>query len=109
MISKIGQITLRVFIVVLLFMVISTLILGRLVEFRMDDEGLKAFFNSKHLEPHISYYQAKGRTVRSLEVGDQSNASVLFIHGAPSSLSYWKGYLSDGSLLKRASLYAIDR
>ena len=109
MIAKIGRITLRAFIVVLLFLIVSTLILGRLVEFRMDDAGLEAFFKSRNLEPHIGYYQSKGRKVRYLEVGDQSKATVLFIHGAPSSLSYWKGYLSDSSLLERASLYAIDR
>src|SRR6202040_3117532 len=100
MIAKIGRITLRVFIVLLLLLIIIVLILGRMVEFRMDDSGLKAFFHTKKLEPHISYYQAKGRTVRYLEVGDQSEATVLFIHGAPSSLSYWKGYLSDSSLLE---------
>ncbi len=109
MIAKIGRITLKVFLWTLLFMIIVTLILGRLVEFRMDDAGLNAFFHTRKLEPHISYYQAKGRSVRYLEVGDQSKATVLFIHGAPSSLSYWKGYLSDSSLLSRASLYAVDR
>jgi pimeloyl-ACP methyl ester carboxylesterase len=109
MIAKIGRITLRIFIFILLLLIIITLILGRLIEFRMDDAGLEAFFHAKKLEPHISYYQSKGRTVRYLEVGDQSKATVLFIHGAPSSLSYWKGYLTDSSLLERASLYAVDR
>jgi pimeloyl-ACP methyl ester carboxylesterase len=109
MIAKIGRITLKVFLWTLLLLIILVLILGRLVEFRMDDEGLKAFFHARKLEPHIGYYQAKGRSVRYLEVGDQSKATVLFIHGAPSSLSYWKGYLSDSSLLSRASLYAVDR
>src|SRR5882757_136106 len=109
MIAKIGRITLKVFLWTLLLLIILVLILGRLVEFRMDDAGLKTFFHAHKLEPHISYYQAKGRSVRYLEVGDQSKATVLFIHGAPSSLSYWNGYLSDTSLLERASLYAVDR
>ncbi|MES1160775.1 MAG: alpha/beta hydrolase [Bacteroidota bacterium] len=109
MIAKIGRITLRVFLIVLLLLVIIDLILGRVVNFRMDDTGLKTFFHDRKLEPHIGYYQSRGRGVRYLEVGDQSKATVLFIHGAPSSLSYWKGYLSDTSLLHRASLYAVDR
>jgi pimeloyl-ACP methyl ester carboxylesterase len=109
MIAKIGRVTLKVLLGTLLFLIILVLILGRLVEFRMDDAGLKDFFHARKLEPHISYYQARGRSVRYLEIGDQSKATVLFIHGAPSSLSYWKAYLSDTSLLARASLYAVDR
>lgn len=109
MIAKIGRVTLKVFLITLALLIIIVLILGRVVEFRMDDSGLKAFFHEHKLEPHISYYQCEGRTVRYLEVGDTSKATVLFIHGAPSSLSYWKGYLSDTSLLDKASLYAVDR
>ena len=109
MIAKIGRITLRVFILVLLLLIIIDLVLGRVVNFRMDDSGLKSFFHDRKMEPHIGYYQSRGRQVRYLEVGDQQKATVLFIHGAPSSLSYWKGYLSDSSLLDRASLYAVDR
>lgn len=109
MIAKIGRVTLKIVIATLVFLIVTVYILGRLIEFRMNDDGLKTFFHDRKLKPHIAYYQSKGRTIRYLEIGDQSKATVLFIHGAPSSLSYWRGYLSDSSLLNRASLYAVDR
>jgi pimeloyl-ACP methyl ester carboxylesterase len=75
----------------------------------MDDRELLSWFHDRHLEPKIDYYHAKDRRIRYLTVGDNTHASVLFIHGAPSSLSYWKDYLADSVLLSRATLYAVDR
>jgi pimeloyl-ACP methyl ester carboxylesterase len=109
MIVKIGRILLRIFLWTLLSLIVLLLILDRFVQFRMDDTDLKAWFHARNLEPQIDYYHSHGRTVRYLREGDTSKATILFIHGAPSSLSYWKGYLSDTSLLDRAALYAVDR
>jgi uncharacterized protein len=112
MMAKIGRISLRIFLGVLIFLVIVVLIFDRLVQFRMDDKELTKWFHDRHIEPHIQYYQSMGRTVRYVGVGEQQNtqkATILFIHGAPSSLSYWKAYLSDSTLLSRATLYAADR
>jgi pimeloyl-ACP methyl ester carboxylesterase len=93
----------------LIFIVILLLVFDRLVQFRMDDRELLSWFHERNIDPKIDYYQAKGRKIRYLTVGDNSSASVLFIHGAPSSLSYWKGYLADSLLLSRATMYAVDR
>lgn len=109
MIRRIGRITLRVLLGVVISFIIFLLIFDRLVQFRMDDKDLRIFFHSKKLEPQISYYNTHGRSIRYLGVGSNPEATVLFIHGAPSSLSYWKGYLSDSLLLARATLYAVDR
>lgn len=109
MIVKIGRILFRVVLWSLLFLIVLLLVLDRFIQFRMDDPELKSWFHERHLEPTIAYYQSRGRTVRYIQTGDQTKATVLFIHGAPSSLSYWKGYLSDSALLKRATLYAVDR
>jgi pimeloyl-ACP methyl ester carboxylesterase len=106
---KIGRIILKTFLWVLLSLIVIVLVLDRFVQFRMDDVDLMAWFHARNIEPHINYYESRGRTVRYLQAGDCPNATILFIHGAPSSLSYWKGYLSDSTLLKRATLYAVDR
>lgn len=92
-------------------MIVFTLVFDRVVQFRMDDNDLEAFFQARHIDQHISYYQTRGRKVRYIRVGeeDSSKATILFIHGAPSSLSYWNGYLSDSSLLKKFTMYAVDR
>jgi uncharacterized protein len=109
MILKIGRIVLRIFLWALLFLIVLLLVFDRLVQFRMNDKDLTAWFHAHKIEPHIHYYEAGGRLVRYVQVGDQSKATILFIHGAPSSLSYWKAYLSDSALLQRATLYAVDR
>jgi len=109
MVVKIGRIFLRIVIWALVILIVLLLIVDRLVQFRMDDADLTKYFHERKLEVHISYYKAGGRDIRYIRVGDDTNATILFIHGAPSSPSYWRGYLSDSSLLNRATIYAVDR
>ena len=109
MILRIGKITLRVFLGILIALIVFLLIFDRLVQFRMDDNEILAWFHNQKIDPHIGYFKAEGRTVRYIQIGDRQEATILFIHGAPSSLSYWKTYLSDSVLLSRATLYAVDR
>src|ERR1700759_1661480 len=109
MLARIGRIVLRTIIGLLIFLVLLLLVFDRLVQFRMDDKELLTWFHERHIDPQLSYYEAKGRRIRYLSVGTKQEASILFIHGAPSSLSYWKGYLSDSILLSRATMYAVDR
>ena len=109
MVARIGRIILRTVVGLLIFIVILLLVFDRLVQFRMDDRELLSWFHERHIDPKIDYYQAKGRKIRYLTVGSDTSASILFIHGAPSSLSYWKGYLADSVLLSRATMYAVDR
>jgi uncharacterized protein len=109
MIVKTGKILIRIVLGVLIFLIVLVLVFDRLVQFRMDDKDLTDWFHSRHIEPHLAYYEAMGRKVRYIRVGDNPEATILFIHGAPSSLSYWKGYLADSVLLSRATLYSVDR
>ena len=91
MFLKIARITVRIFLVVLIFLIIFVLVFDRLVQFRVNDKDLMAWFQKRKLSPHIRYYSGQGRTVRYLQSGDKgdsSQATVLFIHGAPSSLSF---------------------
>jgi len=109
MLARIGRILLRTIAGLLIFIVILLLVFDRLVQFRMDDKELVSWFHQRHIDPTINYYEARGRRIRYLSTGAQPEATVLFIHGAPSSLSYWKDYLSDSVLLSRATMYAVDR
>lgn len=109
MIARIGRIALRTLLGILIALIVFLLIFDRMVQFRMDDKDLLNWFHSRNLAPQISYFNTNGRSVRYMKIGESSEATVLFIHGAPSSLSYWKGYLSDSVLLSRATLYAVDR
>src|SRR5580700_5280003 len=109
MILKIGRILIRFVLGVVIFIIVALLVGDRFVQFRMDDKVLIEWFKARHIEPHIGYYEALGRKVRYIGVGDNPEATILFIHGAPSSMSYWKAYLADSVLLSRATLYSVDR
>jgi pimeloyl-ACP methyl ester carboxylesterase len=110
MLLRIGRNILKAIIWVLVLLILLSLIFDRFVQFRMDDKELTSYFHEHHIEPHISYYRSHGRDIRYIQVGDTSQkATILFIHGAPSSLSYWRGYLSDSALTSKAVIYALDR
>lgn len=53
--------------------------------------------------------EAEGRPLRYLEIGRDSLPLIVFIHGAPSSSSFWRTFLRDSSLLEQAKLMAVDR
>jgi len=91
------------------FLIIVLLLFDQFVQFRMDDHDLYNSFHKEHLDPYIGYYTTGGRKIRYLTVGEDTTATVLFVHGAPSSLSYWRNYLMDSTLLRHARLYAVDR
>ncbi len=109
MIARMVRIFIRFILGVLIFLIVALLIGDRFVQFRMDDKELTEWFKARNIQPHIGYYEAQGRKVRYIGVGDNPEATILFIHGAPSSMSYWKGYLADSVLLSRATMYAVDR
>lgn len=109
MIAKIGRIVIRFVLGGVIFLIVALLIGDRFVQFRMDDKDLTEWFNARHIQPHIRYYESHGRRVRYIRVGSSPEATILFIHGAPSSLSYWKAYLADSVLRSRATMLAVDR
>jgi len=107
--ARIGRIVLRVFLGILIALVAFLIIFDRMVQFRMTDKEIVDWFHAQKINPKISYFTAKGRKVRYIQVGDDPDATILFIHGAPSSLSYWKSYLADSLLGSRATMFAADR
>ena len=109
MVKRVSWILLRTFLGILIFFVILLLVFDRLVQFRMDNKDLLSWFHARHVDPHIGHYEARGRNIRYLEAGNSPDATILFIHGAPSSLSYWRSYMTDSVLLSRATMYAADR
>lgn len=79
-------------------------------QFRLSDEATFAYFHSKNQPINIRYYQTYGREMRYVYTGDNAaKPTILFIHGAPSSSSYYRDYLSDTLLRQQANLFAVDR
>jgi len=111
MLQKIGRIILKTFIWTIVLLILFLFLFDRLVQFRMDDTELADYFHKLNIPAHIGYYKARGRDIRYIDAGndDSTKPTLLFIHGAPSSLSYWRGYLSDSILCNKATIYALDR
>lgn len=104
--KKIGKAFLAIFATLILVI----LVFGYAIQFRDTDSTLKAFFAERHIPATIGYYTSHNRTLRYLMAGStKPRATVLFIHGAPSSMSYFKTYLSNDAILQQAHMLAIDR
>lgn len=100
----------RVSLMVLLSLLSMAVFLAYYVQFRDSDRKLKKFFAEKRVPVSIGYYTSHNRSLRYLRAGSvQAKATILFIHGAPSSMSYFKNYLSNDTLLPQACMLAIDR
>lgn len=100
----------RITIVLIALFIIFLLIADRFIQFRMSDEEYNKYFADRGLKANISYYKKLDRTIRYASSGsDTSSASILFIHGAPSSLSYYRDYMTDSTLLQSAAMFAVDR
>ncbi len=78
---------------------------------RMSDEAFIRQLNGNPfgLEATVHHYEKEGRPMRYIEIGYDSLPLIVFIHGAPSSSSFWKGLLQDTQLLRKAKLLAVDR
>lgn len=82
------------------------------LQWREDDIELITKYEADHISTEISYYE-----IDSLDLGirtqhvynDSTNWHLVFLHGSPSSLSAWQGYLMDSLLRTKVNIHAIDR
>ena len=82
------------------------------LQWRSTDQEIKADFETKAIVSNLSYFPVDSLDlkVRVQHIKtSESPINVLFLHGSPSSLSAWNGYLKDTLLIKRAKLHAVDR
>ncbi|GAB3513513.1 hypothetical protein GCM10027341_55690 [Spirosoma knui] len=106
----------------LLVLAMGTLLVAWFVDSRQTDEELAEEFSGQAIRPVVHYYQVDDqdgnkRTIRFMETEPSSNTLstgdekpvVLFVHGAPSSLSFFNAFFKDTMLLNRARLVAVDR
>ncbi|MCC1484035.1 alpha/beta fold hydrolase [Winogradskyella immobilis] len=92
--------------------IVATFSSCTVLQWRSTDAEIYDRFSSLNIPTEISYYTADTLDikVRAQKIKQVNNTiNILFLHGSPSSLSAWNGYLKDTSLIKQANLYAIDR
>lgn len=63
----------------------------------------------KSEKPQIIRYRTNGRTMRFLKVGADTLPTLVFIHGAPSSLKGWANFYLDTLFQKQFRMVSIDR
>jgi len=85
------------------------------MQWRYTDSELVRIFRVRRLPLAIHHIKAKGAHLRYVEIrqhddsGAPAKPNVLLVHGAPSSLRVWTGYLTDPNLTKVCNLFAVDR
>ncbi len=106
---KILRFTARLIGISFILLITLLFVFDRIVQFRMDDNELQSYFTQRHTQVHIGYYNSFNRTIRYAWSGTDTSATLFFIHGAPSSLSYYRDYMTDSSLLQKATMFSVDR
>lgn len=76
---------------------------------RESDKTFNESFCNVDCKPIFERYRIKGNKIRYVSVGSDTLPTVLFIHGAPASMSFWKPFFKDSSLLSMARVAAVDR
>lgn len=82
------------------------------LQWRDTDEEIDIAFAKASIPSKISYV-----TIDSLDLKirvqsitrEEQNLNLVFLHGSPSSLSAWNGYLKDSTLANKVNMHAIDR
>ena len=91
-------------------LVVLALTVAWLLDFRQTDIELADEFREQAIRPTVGRYRVGARTIRYMETPRlPGKPTIVFIHGAPSSLSFFNGFFKDTALLKRAQLVAVDR
>lgn len=93
----------------LLVLLIGLVIMAQFVEFRSNDTDLKNEFGLLSIRSDIKRYKIEKRTIRYIELGKDSLPVTILVHGAPSSLSFFKMLYADTSLLNHTRLVGVDR
>jgi pimeloyl-ACP methyl ester carboxylesterase len=75
----------------------------------MTEEQLKGFFGKHGIIATINHYTSLERTIYYATIGHDHLPAILFIHGAPASMTIYKDYYADKELLDKFSMYAVDR
>ncbi len=88
----------------LLAVVVSSCFTGR-----MSDEEMRNYFANSGYSPKRHFYQALGRQLHYVEVGDSLRQPILFVHGSPGSWDNFKAFLKDTFLLANCRLMSVDR
>lgn len=99
-------------IVLLGLIVILFLLMNFALPFNESDNALRAYLAEPGMDLNIESIQSGDYQLRLVNTHKKDripDTTIVFIHGAPGSLSDFKAFLRDSTLLDRYNLVAIDR
>lgn len=82
------------------------------LQWRSSDDEIYTAFAKADISTSISYFQIDSLDlkIRVQHIEEASSKyNLLFLHGSPSSLSAWNGYMKDTGFVKQAKIHAVDR
>lgn len=82
------------------------------LQWRSSDLEIQQKFKDLEIVSEISYFKVDSLDLKVRVQAIKSknkNVDLVFLHGSPSSLSAWDGYMKDSTLRATTNLYAIDR
>lgn len=96
---------------ILAFLVIIITLLKYTFTLRKTDDELKKEFSKKHQKIILCKDTVLKHKIHYIKVGKYNKKlpTIIFVHGAPGSLSDFLNYLQDPELQQKANLMAIDR
>jgi pimeloyl-ACP methyl ester carboxylesterase len=77
--------------------------------FDMSESELEDFFRREQIRATVSHYESGKRTIYYAGIGEDHLPALLFIHGAPASMTIYKKFFKDPKLLGQFAIYAVDR
>ncbi len=109
---KVKKILKWIGIILLALIVILFLLMNFAMPFKDSDKKLAEYLNRADITlsiQHLAVDNYNIRVVNTHKKGVAPDTNIIFIHGAPGSLSDFKAFLKDNSLLDKYNLIAIDR
>lgn len=90
------------------FLILSVTSLSACAMSPHDEAAVKNLLEGPH-RPVFHEYQAGGRSIHYVAVGEPGKRLVVFLHGTPGSWKAFAEYLADDELVKNAYLISVDR
>ncbi len=94
--------------ILILFFVLACIVSSCLTS-RMSDKEMNTYFKDSRFRPQRHFYEAIGRNLHFVEMGDTTKTPLLFVHGSPGSWDNYKAFLKDTFLLNHCKIMSVDR
>lgn len=94
---------------ILLLLIALGYIVFKQMGLHTSNEELLANLKTDEIRTEVGSYMSDGVKMRYVDIGNELNPIVIFIHGAPGSLDAFNKFLKDPLLRRKTRMIAMDR